>query len=172
MVARGELILQQKASCFPALALAPPPGASVIDGCAAPGNKTTHLAALMGNEGSLLAFEQDARRCALLEQMLTDRGASCARAVHGSFLDAEPSDHPCVSHILLDPSCSSSGAPLFHLLPFTRTHPAHPPSTQGWGAEHDKPRDDRLGAAHSLAPLSSTRGEWHGLLLGFQPPAS
>jgi putative methyltransferase len=68
MVARGELIVQQKASCFPALALAPPPGSQVIDGCAAPGNKTTHLAALMGNEGSILAYEQDARRCALLEQ--------------------------------------------------------------------------------------------------------
>ena len=69
MVARGELVVQQKASCFPALALAPPPGAHVIDGCAAPGNKTTHLVALMENEGSLIAFEQDARRCALLEQV-------------------------------------------------------------------------------------------------------
>ena len=46
--------------------------------------------------------------------MLIDRGATCARAVHGSFLDADPydSDHAHVSHILLDPSCSSSGMSL------------------------------------------------------------
>jgi len=114
MVARGELVVQQKASCFPGLALAPPPGAHVIDGCAAPGNKTTHLAALMEDRGSLLAFEQDARRCALLEQMLQERGATCARAIHGSFLDADPTseEHELVSHILLDPSCSSSGMSL------------------------------------------------------------
>jgi putative methyltransferase len=39
LVESGALILQQKASCFPALALAPPVGGNVIDACAAPGNK-------------------------------------------------------------------------------------------------------------------------------------
>jgi hypothetical protein len=43
--------------------------------------------------------------------MLRDRGATCAEAVHGDFLDADPlsSSFALVSHILLDPSCSSSG---------------------------------------------------------------
>ncbi|XP_021556000.1 28S rRNA (cytosine-C(5))-methyltransferase isoform X4 [Neomonachus schauinslandi] len=49
----GHLILQDKASCLPAALLAPPPGAHVIDACAAPGNKTSHLAALLQNQGSL-----------------------------------------------------------------------------------------------------------------------
>ncbi|XP_027469357.1 28S rRNA (cytosine-C(5))-methyltransferase isoform X1 [Zalophus californianus] len=49
----GHLILQDKASCLPAALLAPPPGAHVIDACAAPGNKTSHLAALLKNQGSL-----------------------------------------------------------------------------------------------------------------------
>jgi putative methyltransferase len=46
--------------------------------------------------------------------MLRDRGATCAEAVHGSFLDADPlsPSFALVSHILLDPSCSSSGMSL------------------------------------------------------------
>lgn len=101
MVARGELIVQQKASCFPALALAPPPGSHVIDGCAAPGNKTTHLAALMENEGSILAYEQDARRCALLEQASPHLPAPRARL-------GRATPGPCPETCPLHPSTESS----------------------------------------------------------------
>jgi putative methyltransferase len=47
----GKLILQDKASCFPAVVLAPPTrkDAVVIDATPAPRNKTTHLSALMRN---------------------------------------------------------------------------------------------------------------------------
>jgi hypothetical protein len=40
-------VLQGKSSCMPAAALDPCPGWTVVDCCAAPGNKTTHLAARM-----------------------------------------------------------------------------------------------------------------------------
>lgn len=109
LVASGALVVQQKASCFPAVALAPPPGAHVIDGCAAPGNKTCHIAALMGGRGSVVAFEQDARRHQLLKEQMALKGATTVTTVHGSFLDADPKDYAYVTHILLDPSCSSSG---------------------------------------------------------------
>ena len=88
LVASGALVVQQKASCFPAVALAPPPGAHVIDGCAAPGNKTCHLAALMGGRGTVVAFEQDARRHQLLKEQMALKGATTVTTVHGSFLDA------------------------------------------------------------------------------------
>jgi putative methyltransferase len=59
---KGELIFQDKASCFPAylLDLSPDDG-DVIDGCAAPGNKTTHLAAMVAERGhaqKVVAFER------------------------------------------------------------------------------------------------------------------
>lgn len=43
-VLSGKLVLQSRASCLPAVALAPGKGWTVLDACAAPGNKTTHLA--------------------------------------------------------------------------------------------------------------------------------
>ena len=51
----GKLILQDKASCFPAHILSPPSddNAVVIDATAAPGNKTSHLCAIMQNKGKV-----------------------------------------------------------------------------------------------------------------------
>ncbi|KAI9152566.1 hypothetical protein H9P43_009358 [Blastocladiella emersonii ATCC 22665] len=105
----GEIILQDKASAFPAFILAPPAGAHVVDACAAPGNKTSHLAAVMQGEGYVTAFDQDARRLDLLKDMTYRAGCRSVRAVHGSFLEVDPVSMPRVTHLLLDPSCSGSG---------------------------------------------------------------
>lgn len=106
----GSLIIQNKASCIPAAVLAPPPGATVIDACAAPGNKTTHLAALLGNNGKLFAFERDNKRVMVLRNMLQKAGAK-TEVIHGDFTRSDPHDAQFaqVSHLLLDPSCSGSG---------------------------------------------------------------
>jgi putative methyltransferase len=51
----GKIILQDKASCFPAVVLDPPAEdhTVVVDATAAPGNKTSHLSALMKNKGKV-----------------------------------------------------------------------------------------------------------------------
>ena len=122
LVKAGAVVLQGKSSCMPAQALAPEPGWQVIDACAAPGNKTTHLAALMGNEGTIFAFDADARRLERLKANARATGASIVRAAHQDFLRADPADprYRAVRGILLDPSCSGSGTTLSrgdHLLP-------------------------------------------------------
>lgn len=52
---KGRLILQDLASCFPAYVLNPPSEGSVqaIDATSAPGNKTSHLSAVMKGKGKV-----------------------------------------------------------------------------------------------------------------------
>ncbi|KAI0768128.1 S-adenosyl-L-methionine-dependent methyltransferase [Trametes elegans] len=109
----GKIILQDKASCFPAHVLAPPArdDAVVIDATAAPGNKTSHLCALMQNKGKLYAFERDRKRFSTLKTMLSKAHCDNVEAVNADFLmtSADDPKYSGVTHILLDPSCSGSG---------------------------------------------------------------
>ncbi|KAI0710126.1 S-adenosyl-L-methionine-dependent methyltransferase [Earliella scabrosa] len=109
----GKIILQDKASCFPAHILAPPArdDAVVIDATAAPGNKTSHLCAIMRNKGKLYAFERDRKRFSTLKNMLAKAHCSNVEAVNSDFLTISPDDptYGRATHILLDPSCSGSG---------------------------------------------------------------
>lgn len=116
----GLIILQDKASCFPAYLLDPRPDeGDIIDACAAPGNKTTHLAALLqGHTESrpdckIWACERDKARALTLKSMIEKAGAhEIARVKVGQdFLQINPHERPWnrVCSLLLDPSCSGSG---------------------------------------------------------------
>lgn len=107
----GHFILQDKASCLPAYLLNPPPGSHVIDACAAPGNKSSHLAAIMKNKGRLFAFDLDAKRLATMSTLLLRAGVTCQQLANQDFLKVDPDSpqYKDVEYILLDPSCSGSG---------------------------------------------------------------
>ncbi len=116
----NKLILQDKASCFPPHVLQPPPGSQVVDACAAPGNKTSQLCALVGPQGHVFAFERDQRRFETLKK-LTSRAlggvkpaASALTCEHADFLSVDPLDpkYAHVEYVLCDPSCSGSGMPM------------------------------------------------------------
>ncbi|XP_037596188.1 28S rRNA (cytosine-C(5))-methyltransferase isoform X2 [Cebus imitator] len=101
----GHLILQDRASCLPAMLLDPPPGSHVIDACAAPGNKTSHLAALLKNQGKVFAFDLDAKRLASMATLLARAGVSCCELAEEDFLAVSPSD-PRYSQRLVYSTCS------------------------------------------------------------------
>ncbi|KAI1134905.1 S-adenosyl-L-methionine-dependent methyltransferase [Hypoxylon sp. FL0543] len=118
----GAVILQDKASCFPAYLLDPrSEDGDVIDSCSAPGNKTTHLAAIVHSripEGekcpqTVYAFEKDKKRSRTLEKMVKLAGAKdITRMSFGQdFLKVDPNSDLFrnVGCLLLDPSCSGSG---------------------------------------------------------------
>ncbi|TVU33089.1 hypothetical protein EJB05_24874, partial [Eragrostis curvula] len=111
LVTDGKVFLQGKASCMVAVALCPKPGWKVIDACAAPGNKTVHLTALMNGEGSIIACELNKERAKTLQHTVRRSGANNIQTVNGDFLDIDSNDpsYAEVRAILLDPSCSGSG---------------------------------------------------------------
>lgn len=107
----GHIVLQDKASCLPAFLLNPPAGSHVLDACAAPGNKTSHLAAIMKNKGRLFAFDLDAKRLSTMSTLLLRVGVTCHQLANQDFLKLDPmsAEFEEVKYILLDPSCSGSG---------------------------------------------------------------
>lgn len=118
----GKIILQDKASCFPAYMLDPrSEDGDVIDACAAPGNKTTHLASILHEHRPefnaqaqiIYAFEKDTRRAQTLEKMVKIAGSKKATRIGfgQDFLQVDPRSDRFrnVGALLLDPSCSGSG---------------------------------------------------------------
>ncbi|KAK3671290.1 hypothetical protein LTR78_008750 [Recurvomyces mirabilis] len=117
----GQLILQDKASCFPAYLLDPAAtSGDVVDACAAPGNKTTHLAAILHEsqpdrkEGSrVIACEKNDVRSLTLEKMVKLAGGNDVIKVMAkqdfTKLNPDNKKYANVTSLLLDPSCSGSG---------------------------------------------------------------
>jgi 16S rRNA (cytosine967-C5)-methyltransferase len=90
-----------------ARALGPRPGERVLDMCAAPGAKSTHLAALMRDEGAVVAVEANAARAHELE-LNARRLRAGAVAVHHA--DARTvMEHHGFDRVLLDAPCSDLG---------------------------------------------------------------
>nr|XP_023030251.1 probable 28S rRNA (cytosine-C(5))-methyltransferase [Leptinotarsa decemlineata] len=105
----GSIILQDKASCLPVHILNPTPGSKVLDMCAAPGMKTTHLAAVLNNEGTVYAVERDPRRFEILNKIIESSKATCIQSFNRDVLTCTAEELPGVEYILVDPSCSGSG---------------------------------------------------------------
>lgn len=111
LVIAHKLIPQSRSSCMAAHALNPQRGEHIVDCCAAPGNKTSHLAALLRGSGQVDAFEKNEKRCGHLERNIEACCASNVTVHQGDFLkiDTSAEEWTGVSAVLLDPSCSGSG---------------------------------------------------------------
>jgi len=106
-LADGRIYLQDPASQWIAEVVAPEPGERILDACAAPGGKASHLAALMGNDGEVVAVEVDPGRAQRLRLNLRRLGVTCVRVVEADVADLRP-DTP-FDRILLDAPCTGLG---------------------------------------------------------------
>lgn len=103
----GCMYLQSLSSMMPALVLAPKKGESVLDMAAAPGGKTTQMAALSGNGALITACEKNKIRAERLQFNLERQGAS---RVSVMCTDARQlNDLFRFDKVLLDAPCTGSG---------------------------------------------------------------
>jgi 16S rRNA (cytosine967-C5)-methyltransferase len=119
----GVFIIQDKASILVCEVTAPKPGDTVLDICAAPGVKTSHLAGIMGNRGRIISVDSDARRLASWSRLIDRMGVTNAKSM---LVDAT-SDYNLsigeVDLVLLDPPCSGTGT--FNTIPSGKWRVTH-----------------------------------------------
>ncbi len=104
----GAVIAQSRAAMLVARALDPQPGERVLDLCAAPGGKSTHIAALMGDEGEVVAVERNRARCAELVATARRLHAHSIRVELADAVGARP-EGSVYDRVLIDPPCSGLG---------------------------------------------------------------
>ena len=105
----GLYYMQDPSAMSPAELLAPQPGERVLDLAAAPGGKTTHLAALMQGRGLLVANEIKDKRVGHLAQNVERWGAG--NVVVTNETPERLADHfgPVFDRVLVDAPCSGEG---------------------------------------------------------------
>lgn len=103
----GLFSVQDEASQLISYLLAPKKGERVLDACAAPGGKTTHIAQIMENVGEIIAVENDPQRFLKLEESISTLGVESAEALRADI--RELTGIGTFDRILLDAPCSSSG---------------------------------------------------------------
>ncbi len=103
---QGWFMVQDEAAQLIGFLLSPLPGEAVLDACAAPGGKATHLAELMQNRGTVVALESDGARMPRIRENSLRLCASIVEAVQG---DAGDFHEGRFDKILIDAPCSGLG---------------------------------------------------------------
>ena len=107
--AAGLYYLQDPSAMIPAALLDPQPGERVLDLAAAPGGKATHIAALMGDDGLLVANEIHPKRVWALAENLERWGVRNAVVTNETPERLADRFAGCFDRVLLDAPCSGEG---------------------------------------------------------------
>ena len=106
---RNDIYVQDESAMLVAPLLSPEDAEFIVDLCAAPGGKTTHLAHLMGNTGKIIAVDTSAEKIVLLQK-------NCRRVnahnVETRIMDATKADLEFIKTadaVLIDAPCSGFG---------------------------------------------------------------
>lgn len=105
----GKIYIQSLSSMLAPLWLDPQPGEEILDLAAAPGSKTTQMAALMNNEGRIAAVEKVKGRYYKLKDNCKRQGASCVAFYCKDGATVWRSCENRFDRVLLDAPCSSEG---------------------------------------------------------------
>lgn len=105
----GFYTVQDKAAAAAAATLSPKPGETVIDMCAAPGGKTTHMAELMKNSGKITAFDIHEHKIKLIEENAARLGITIIAAKKADAAVYDGALKETADKVLCDVPCSGLG---------------------------------------------------------------
>jgi 16S rRNA (cytosine967-C5)-methyltransferase len=105
---QGDFAIQDLSAMGVASALNPQPGWRVLDLCSAPGGKTSHLAELMNNQGSIVACDIDENRLRTVSTLCHRLGVKIVETVLVNKFDPQPPVGP-FDAALVDVPCSNTG---------------------------------------------------------------
>lgn len=104
---KGEIYLQSLSSMLPPIILEPKQGEDILDMAAAPGGKTTQIAAITENKANITACEMNNIRLERLKYNIEKQGAKCVYVMNTDSRKID--DFFSFDKILLDAPCSGSG---------------------------------------------------------------
>jgi 16S rRNA (cytosine967-C5)-methyltransferase len=105
----GRLYFQDTSSMLAAHCLDVEPGMKVLDTCAGPGGKSTHLAALMNNEGVVYALDLHEHRVELIDENAQRLGVKIVEARLGDATKDLAQAYAGMDRVLVDAPCSGLG---------------------------------------------------------------
>ncbi len=108
----GKWLIQDRSSQWVAPLLKPIKGEKILDACAAPGTKTTHLAELIKDQGQILAIDRSDVRLNLLKENLERLEIKSVKALKidaTKLIDIKPEYINYFDKILIDAPCSGIG---------------------------------------------------------------
>jgi NOL1/NOP2/sun family putative RNA methylase len=109
LVAAGKVFIQNAASWLPVLALDPQKNEAILDVCAAPGGKTSHIAASVDNQAHIVANDNSRARLAKLRATMERLGATAEYSLYDASSLARKMEGRLFDKILLDTPCSGEG---------------------------------------------------------------
>jgi 16S rRNA (cytosine967-C5)-methyltransferase len=107
--AEGACVVQDEASMLVTRLLEPRAGEMVIDACAAPGTKTTHLAQLMDDRGRILAVDPQPARLERVAEAATRLGVTIVQTIGATVQDLVTSHASQADAVLVDAPCTNLG---------------------------------------------------------------
>ncbi len=105
----GLFYVQDSAAAYTAMILNPKPGSTVLDMCASPGGKTTHMAEIMNNTGKIYGFDVSEQKAEKIRQNSTRLGIDIIETRIGDSAVYNPEFENKADYILVDAPCSGLG---------------------------------------------------------------
>ncbi|MHC1716510.1 MAG: NOL1/NOP2/sun family putative RNA methylase [Candidatus Dojkabacteria bacterium] len=105
----GRYYIQNLSSILASLVLDPKEKEKILDMCAAPGSKTTHIAQITNNKASILANDSNIARVSAMENVLEQFGVENVKATFSDATDFGKNYPVTFDKVLLDAPCSGEG---------------------------------------------------------------